>query len=82
MYNLPNKYSDAYQKMVDFQVENDLEFEKYLNMTSAFNDEIYNMKYADEWGKSCEFDLGNKRLLQSDNKKRYLGEGKRILTDQ
>ena len=50
--------------MVEMHINDDLEFEKYLNMTSAFNDEIYNMKYGDEWMKSCEFDLGNRRLLQ------------------
>ena len=64
MYIHPKNYWEVYQKMVEMHINDDLEFEKYLNMTSAFNDEIYNMKYGDEWMKSCEFDLGNRRLLQ------------------
>ena len=67
--------------MVEMHIDNYLEFEKYLNMTSAFNDEIYNMKYEDEWMKSCEFDIGNRRLLQLESKDRFLQSENRKLID-
>lgn len=47
MYSIPNNYAEAYQKLLELHVDTQLEFMKYLNMTSAFNDEIYSMKSPD-----------------------------------
>jgi hypothetical protein len=43
-YYFPSNFSSIYQKILELQIDNVKELEKYLNMTSAFNDEIYGMK--------------------------------------
>lgn len=37
-YYFPSNYSSIYQKILELQIDNVKEFEKYLNMTSVFND--------------------------------------------
>ncbi len=61
---LPNNYSSIYQKILEMQIDSEREFERYLNMTVAFNDRAYAIKRETELSESCIFSPFNKQVAQ------------------
>jgi hypothetical protein len=62
---LPNNYTSIYQKVLELQIDNQKEFERYLNMTVAFNGRAYAIKREAELAESCIFPPFNKQVTQN-----------------